>query len=550
MWDGNAHLSADEKALIKAAKETGDAADVRRLLAAGVGVDTRDGHNMPADQTPLMLAARNAFLEIVRVLLDAGASVSAADKRQGEVEGEHQALHYAVVGQNRAVVEAILDAGADVNALTSGGDTPLNFAIRRGNLELMQLLVERGAAVVKFGRKRYQPPLLAVAGADVPPAAKPALIEFLLKAGADPNASDHRGNTALHRLAGGHDVDDPGRLASLAALLQAGAKDLPDRDGYTALYTAVGYNNVAAAKLLLDTDAGGSNINRVATRGTVLDVAEQNLALAKENRPDRAPAIQSFIDLLISRGGRRKAEMSVDESAAANGAGVAIPSATTATTATKSAKSTSGVKDPPLGGKHFLKLASDGEAEWSLFAIQAPVEQVTEALSRRYKDARVLRGVELKSARKNDELARYMAVVRVKDNAWSVVQRSLYAARESDVDATVNDAKALSEELKTRAISFYANDTSGAVQFDLFEKGALLERVQWVDGGYFSIFESTRRKQPKLNEVDGKFADKTFRELGVYLPACYPRGKGRSACLCVERSSAERIESADLLGLG
>jgi ankyrin repeat protein len=544
MWDGNAHLSADEKALIKAAKETGDAAEVRRLLAAGVGVDTRDGHNMPADQTPLMLAARNGFLEIVRVLLDAGASVSAVDKRQGEIEGEHRALHYAVMGQNRAVVEAILDAGADVNALTSGGDTALNVAIGRGNLELMQLLVERGAAVVKSGRKRYQPPLLAVAGADVPFGAKSALVDFLLKAGADPNATDRRGDNALHRLAAGHDVDDPGRLAALAALLQAGAKDLPDRDGYTALYTAVGYSNTAAAKLLLD--AGGSNINRVAKRGTILDVAEQNLALARENRADRAVSIQAFIDLLISRGARRKAGMSEDEIAAANGAGGATPSARTAT---KAAKSPPGVRNPPLGAKHFLKLASDGEAEWSLFAIQAPVEQVTEALSRRYKDAKVLRSVELKSARKNDELARYMAVVRVKDNPWSVVLRSLYCARESDVDAAVKDAKALSEELKTGAIAFYANDTSGAVQFDGFENGALLERVQWVDGGYFSIFESTRRKQPKLNEVDGKFADKTFRDLGIYLPACYPRGKGRSACLCVERSSAERIQSADLLEL-
>jgi len=47
MWDGNAHLSPDEKALIEAAKKTGDAAEVRRLFAAGAGVDLRDGHNMP-----------------------------------------------------------------------------------------------------------------------------------------------------------------------------------------------------------------------------------------------------------------------------------------------------------------------------------------------------------------------------------------------------------------------------------------------------------------------------------------------------------------------
>ena len=118
--------------------------------------------------------------------------------------------------------------------------------------------------------------------------------------------------------------------------------------------------------------------------------------------------------------------MGADEIAAANGAGVAIPSATTATKSARSAKSPPGLKDPPLGTKHFLKLASRGEAEWSLFAIQAPVEQVTDALSRRYKDAKVLRGVEVKAARKNDELARYVAVVRVKDNPWSIVLRSLY----------------------------------------------------------------------------------------------------------------------------
>ena len=160
----------------------------------------------------------------------------------------------------------------------------------------------------------------------------------------------------------------------------------------------------------------------------------------------------------------------------------------------------------------------------------------------------MLRKVELKNARKNDELARYIAIIQIKHNPWSVILRSLYYADESDVNATVDDAKALSGDLKTKAISFVANDTSGAVQFDLFENGALLERAQWTDGS-FSIFKSTRRKQPKINEVDEKFADKTFRDLGIYLPACYPRSNQRAACLCVQRSSAERIECAHLMEL-
>jgi ankyrin repeat protein len=541
MWDGNAHLSADEKALIKAAKETGDAAEVRRLLAAGVGVDTRDGHNMPSDQTPLMLAAKNGFLEIVGILLAAGASVSAIDKRSGEIEGDRQPLHYAVMGQNRAVVEAILNSGADVNALTSGGDTPLNTAIGRGNLELIRLLVERGAAVAKFNRKRFQPPLLAVASAQIPLEAKPSLIDFLLKAGADPNATDHRGTTALHRFAIGHNVDDQNRLAALAALLKAGAKDLPDRDGGTALYTAACYQNVHAVKLLLD---GDSNINEVGKRGTILDIAEQSLEGARRDLDDRARAVEEFVNLLISCGGKRQAEMRGDEIATATTADLAAPSAA----ATKAANSAPRIKDPPLGVKHFLKLMNDGEPEWSLLAVQAPLERITERLSHRYEDAKVLRNVELKNARKNDELARYVAIIQIKQNPWSVILRSLYHADESGVNATIDDAKFMSGDLKTKAIAFVANDTSGAVEFDLFENGALLERAQWTDGS-FSIFESTRRKQPKLNEVDDKFADKTFRDLGIYLPACYPRSNGRAACLCVQRSSAERIESAHLMEL-
>ena len=144
-FDGNAHLSSDEKALIKAAKETGDVAEVRRLLAAGVPVDTLDRHNMPWDQTALMLAAHNGFLEIVQLLLAAGASVSAVDQNIPESEQKNQPLHHAVKGQNIAVVEAILDAGADINALTTDGKTPLNMAIRKDNLPLAKLLTSRGA---------------------------------------------------------------------------------------------------------------------------------------------------------------------------------------------------------------------------------------------------------------------------------------------------------------------------------------------------------------------------------------------------------------------
>jgi ankyrin repeat protein len=553
MWDGNAQLSADEKALIQAAKETGDCAEVRRLLAAGVGVDVRDGHNMPWDQTPLMLAAHNGFLEIVRILLAAGASVSAVDKNAGESEGEHQPLHHAVFGQNRATVEAVLDAGADVNAITDDGNTPLNMAIRRGDLELMRLLVERGAAVTKFSRKRFRSPVLAVAESKIPLSLKPAMIGLLLQAGADANATDKFGNTSLRPLAAGDDVDDENRSGCLAALLDAGAKDLPDRDGCTGLHFAIHYRNFRAAMLLIER---GSNLNQAGGLGTPLDWAHQQLnyvqrdlevanePLGRQRLEHDLHALGVLVELLKARGCKRKAEMSAAEIAEATAA--AVPSGPPNVRATGSAPK---VKQPPLGVKHFLKLAIDGEPEWSLLAVQAPRDQVTDALSRRHETAKVLRDVELKKPRKNDELGRRLAVVQIKDNPWIVVLRSLHHVAESDVNAVAEDAKELSRQLKTKAISFVAEQTSGAVQFDLFESGEPLERAQWVDGGSFSVFESKRRKQPKVSEVDGTFADKTFRDLGIYLPACYPKANQRAACLCVEKASAEHIQSADLIEL-
>src|SRR5260221_2733879 len=235
--------------------------------------------------------------------------------------------------------------------------------------------------------------------------------------------------------------------------------------------------------------------------GRLLDTAGRDLDGARGDFDARTPALEEFVNLLISRGGKRQAEISGNEIAATEAGHTAPPS----TAPTKGANSTPRIKAPPLGVKHFLKLTNDGEPEWSLLAVQAPLEQITELLSRRYKNAKVLRNGERKNARKNDELARYLALIQIKNNPWSVILHSLYFANENDVNATVDDAKALSGNLKTKAISFVANDTSGAVQFDLFENGALRERAQWTDGS-FSIFQSTRRKQPRLNEVNEKFA--------------------------------------------
>jgi cytohesin len=53
-------------------------------------------------------------------------------------------LHIAVKGGNKDIVEAILDAGADINATTEMHQTPLDLALRFGHKSVAELLRKRG----------------------------------------------------------------------------------------------------------------------------------------------------------------------------------------------------------------------------------------------------------------------------------------------------------------------------------------------------------------------------------------------------------------------
>src|SRR3954471_1807072 len=77
-------LPPDQRAFLDAAK-AGDIDKVREMLDKGVPVDTREDYTVDRDyyqqseQTALMYAAGGGHLEVVRILLKAGANVNAID---------------------------------------------------------------------------------------------------------------------------------------------------------------------------------------------------------------------------------------------------------------------------------------------------------------------------------------------------------------------------------------------------------------------------------------------------------------------------------------
>jgi len=103
---------------------------------------------MGAGTTALMRAARSLDVEAIRLLLAAG-----ADPNLTQANGTHVLFFLAGARDEKdaARVEEVfgllVGAGADVNAATAQGETPLHRAARQGNAKLAALLVEHGARI-------------------------------------------------------------------------------------------------------------------------------------------------------------------------------------------------------------------------------------------------------------------------------------------------------------------------------------------------------------------------------------------------------------------
>jgi len=142
--------------------------------------------------TPLMMCARTGSPDAVKSLLARKAEVNAAETKHGQT-----ALMWAAAESHPQIVELLIEAGADVNASTKGGTTALMFAAQQGDIESARLLLAAGAEINVATNSQATwvgdtPLLLAAASGHE------AMAIFLLEEGADPDAADEFGFTALH----------------------------------------------------------------------------------------------------------------------------------------------------------------------------------------------------------------------------------------------------------------------------------------------------------------------------------------------------------------
>jgi len=163
--------------------ENGHAAIAGRLLDAGANPNAV----LPVQgETVLMTAALAGSVEIVTMLLDRGAAVDARTRQSGQT-----ALMWAVSENHHQIVGRLVERGADVHARSASGFTPMLFAAQQGNIEIARMLMAAGSGV-NADRDGPAPLMVAVGSAQIPFAL------FLLEQGADANASNRDGETALH----------------------------------------------------------------------------------------------------------------------------------------------------------------------------------------------------------------------------------------------------------------------------------------------------------------------------------------------------------------
>ena len=262
-------LSAPVNLLLLQSARTGNYPQAVNALKRGAQVNITDAEGT----TALMFAAQRGAIQIVDLLITAGADVNmhrrqfgttalmfaAAANRSAIVtrllaanadanatnEDGSTALMGATLADAREIVAMLIAAGADVRQIDTAGDNALNIAISNDRFQLVELLLAAGADVCYRRSDDGKTPLLLI-----PAAGDAKLLELLLAAGADPQAVDNAGESLLLIAA------ELGNSRLIQPLIRAGAQiDIQNHDGWTPLIAAVAAGQIAIVTALLDAGA-------------------------------------------------------------------------------------------------------------------------------------------------------------------------------------------------------------------------------------------------------------------------------------------------------
>ena len=195
---------------------------------------------------PLMLAAAEEG-DATRLLSTLGyiRNINFKDGNQKET-----ALHKAVSRGNIDIVRLLLGKGASIEALNFEDDTPLHLAAWNGHTGVVELLLERGASIGPISDDKHTPLHYAVSNGHI------GTVELLLSKGASTEVIDKDSRTPLHlAVSNGH-------IGTVKLLLGKGASvETLNFEDDTPLHLAAWNGHTGVVELLLERGASIDPIN-------------------------------------------------------------------------------------------------------------------------------------------------------------------------------------------------------------------------------------------------------------------------------------------------
>ena len=216
----------------------GNLAAVRLLMKEGARVDLEDG----IGGTPLFYAVFSGPRNVAKLLLS-------GKKTKPSDEGDMVArlLFSAVEKGDGAAVVLLLETGKVSTQVKNGeGRTPLSWAVKKGNENMVKLLLDKGADPNPGGEGRTPLSWAVEKGNE-------NMVRLLLAKGANINAQDHHGVSALHTAVQAMQKNTMSLLLEHEANIEA--KDKEDR---TALCLAVEVGFKVGIEMLV---AKGAEVN-------------------------------------------------------------------------------------------------------------------------------------------------------------------------------------------------------------------------------------------------------------------------------------------------
>ena len=229
------------------------------LLDSGQDIDEQGG----SFGAPLLVACSERNLDVARLLLDRGANI--------EVKSpfHHQgALHLISKDDLVEIMKFLLDHGASVDIEDREKNTPLVLAVKRGQCELIKTLLDHGANIERSGHLGFTPLITAVLSL------KYSVVNLLLDRGAniDTIGEVEDLTSALHICA--YCGATYGFMPIATLLLDRGANaNLSNAAGLTPLIMALQRQRLEMSSLLLD--RGADIFARDKKGRTVLQVARR-----------------------------------------------------------------------------------------------------------------------------------------------------------------------------------------------------------------------------------------------------------------------------------